>query len=183
MATLDDAKLQLNIPASDTTHDVELSTYVEAANLAVERHTGLTVAPRTISGERHHRRTCALWLNHKPVQSVTSVARVDGSLTWDVADLDVDGEAGLVRVVAGPAFSGLFEVTYEAGYAVEPDHLNLASRIIVQHMWQTQRGAMGSRRVTPAMNDSMQNLSNFGRGYAIPNAALELLGEPIPVVA
>lgn len=183
MASLADAKLQLNIPASNTTHDVELQSYVDAANLAVERHTGLVIAPLTITGERHHRHTACLWLDRKPVQSVTAVARVDGSLTWDVANLDVDTDSGLVRVVSGPVFSGLFTVDYEAGFVTEPDHYNLASRIIVQHLWTTQRGAMGGRDVRSALDDSMQNLSNFGRGYAIPNAALELLGEPIPVVA
>lgn len=184
MITLAEAKLQLNIPASDTTHDVELLAYVGAAIRAVEKHTGQAGDVRTVAGERHQ--TCGsskLWLYHKPVQSVTMLARVDGSLTWDPADLDIDVNSGLLRVVSGPLFRGLVSVTYEAGHVPVPENYNLAARIIVQHLWQTQRGAMGNRRVTTVMNDSMENLVNFGRGYAIPNAALELLGEPIPVVA
>lgn len=184
MITLADAKLQLNIDTLDTSHDVELEAYVAAAIAAVERHTNTVGDVRTVADERHQARgTAKLWLYRKPVQSVTTLARVDGTLTWDVADLDVDVNSGLLRVVSGPLFSGLVSVTYEAGHDPVPANYNLAARIIVQHLWSTQRGAMGNRRVTTVMDDSMANLSNFGRGYAIPNAALELLGEPIPVIA
>lgn len=184
MITLADAKLQLNIDSSNTDHDVELQSFVDAAILAVERYTGLVGATKTISGERHQTpHTSRLWLDRKPVQSLTSVARVDGSLTWTVADLDVDAGTGLIRVVDGPLFSGLIEVTYDAGHTTVPDNLNLATRIVVQHLWSTQRGAMSGGGVRESMDTSMNNLIGAGRGYAIPNAALELLGEPIPVVA
>lgn len=182
MITLDDAKLQLNIPALNATHDVELMAYVAAAVAAVERHTGTLGAVRTVSGERHVACGVRLRLHSRPVQSVTSLARVDASRAWDVADLDVDVPSGVLRVIAGPRLSGLVEVTYEAGHAEVPDNYQLAARIIVQHLWQTQRGAMAARSARSVMDDSMANLVNFGRGYAIPNAALELLGEPIPVL-
>lgn len=186
MLTLQEAKLQLNIPATNTTHDVELETFVQAAILTTELHGGLLGDLRTIAGERHA--AChwsRLWLFSKPVQSVTSVARVDGSLTWNVADLDVDVDSGLLRVVNGPLFSGLLSVTYEAGHPVGqiPERLNLAARIILQHLWQTQRGAMGQQGGRSVLNESVENWTSQGRGYAIPNAALELLGEPVPVVA
>lgn len=185
MITLAEAKLQLNIDASNTAHDVELQAFVGAAIRAVELHTGKVGDVRTITGERHHVcGTAKLWLHQKPVQSVTSVARVDATLTWDVDDLDVDVDSGLLRVLRGPLLSGLLSVTYQAGHAEVPANWNLAGRIIVQHLWQTQRGTMGARRPTAVMNDTTQNMVNLGgRGYAIPNAALELLGEPAPVVA
>ena len=184
MITLDEAKLQLNIPAPNTTHDVELQAFVDGAIRAVELHTGELATVRTVTGERHVTcYTARLRLHHKPVQSVTTIARVDASLTWDVADLDLDADSGVVRVISGPLLSGLIAATYEAGYVNAPDNYNLAARIIVQHLWQTQRGAMGGRLARSGMDDSLDNLVNFGRGYAIPNAALELLGEPMPVVA
>lgn len=180
MLTLADAKLQLNITVPD--YDAELQAFVDAAILAVERYTGLAGDVRTVTDERHQVNSSKLWLHNKPVQSVTSVARVDGSLTWDVTDLDVDTPSGLVRVVDGPRFSGLIQVTYSAGFTAVPENLNLAARIVVQHLWTTQRGAMGGGP-REALETSMNNLVGAGRGYAIPNAALELLGEPIPVVA
>lgn len=186
MLTLQEAKLQLNIPTANTTHDVELETYVQAAILVAEYHGGLLGELRTIAGERHV--TChwsQLRLFNKPVQSATSVARVDGSLTWDVANLDVDIDSGLLRVVSGPLFSGLLSVAYEAGHPAGqvPQRLNLAARIILQHLWQTQRGAMTQQGVRSVLDETVDNWTSQGRGYAIPNAALELLGEPIPVVA
>lgn len=185
MITLADAKLQLNIDASNTTHDAELTAYVGAAIRAVEKHTGQVGTLRAVAGERHQVcRTARLRLHQYPVASVITVARVDTTLTWDVADLDVDVDSGLLRVLSGPLFHGLLAVAYQAGSADVPENHSLAARIIVQHLWQTQRGAMASRGVRPALNDSMDNLVNLGgRGYAIPNAALELLGEPVPVVA
>lgn len=184
MLTLAEAKLQLNISPSDTTHDVELQAFVDAAIIAVEKYTGLTGDVQAVTDERHQvPHTSKLWLFHKPVQSVTIVERVDGSLAWDVANIDVDVQSGLLRVVAGPLFSGLLTVDYQAGHTIVPGNLNLAARIIVQHLWETQRGAMGGRDVRSVMDDSFENQFSGGRGYAIPIAALELLGEPIPVVA
>lgn len=185
MITLDEAKLQLNIAVSNTEHDTELQAFVDAAITAVERYTGLVGLTRTISGERHQTpHTSKLWLLRKPVQLVMSVERVDGSQTWDVANIDVDADTGLLRVVDGPMFSGLLQITYEAGHMDVPDNLNLATRVVVQHLWSTQRGAMGRGiRDRSALDTSFDNLNAAGRGYAIPNAALELLGEPIPVVA
>lgn len=186
MLTLQDAKLQLNIPAANTTHDVELETFVQAAILVAEFHGGLLGDLRTIASERH---VACHWsqlrLFNKPVQSVSSIARVDGSLTWNVADLDVDVDSGVLRVVSGPLFSGLLAIDYEGGHPAGqvPERLNLAARIILQHLWQTQRGAMGQQGGRSVLNESVENWTSHGRGYAIPNAALELLGEPIPVVA
>lgn len=183
MITLEEAKLQLNIPSSNTTHDVELQAFVDAAIETVGRFTGRAGLVRTVTGERHHvGHAWKLWLFQRPVQSVTSVARVDGTRTWNVADLDVDIDSGLLRVVDGPAFSGLLQIDYEAGYVNVPDRFNLAARIIVQHLWQTQRGAVAGGDVRPIMEGSFDNRLNLGRGYAIPNAALELLGEPEPVL-
>lgn len=183
MLTLTEAKLQLNIDEADTSHDVELQVYVDAAVKVVERHTGLVGDLRTIANERHDEPpTARLWLHHRPVRSVASVQRVDGSMSWDPANLDVDEDEGALLVVSGPLFSGLLEVTYEAGHVEVPKEFNLAARIIVQHLWQTQRGAWAGRGVRTVLEDSFENLVGGGRGYAIPNAALELLGEPAPVV-
>lgn len=184
MITLSEAKLQLNFPADDDgSQDEEVQAYVDAAGGVVERHTGEVGAVRTITGERRAvGDSWRLWLHNKPVQSLTSIARVDGSQTWNVADLDVETDAGLIRVVDGPLLSGLLEITYEAGHVNVPPNFNLAARIIVQHLWQTQRGTMGLGDVRSTMEASF-NDTTVRRGYAIPNAALELLGESTPVVA
>lgn len=183
MITLTEAKLQLNIPESNTTHDGELQSYVDAVSDAVERYTGRVGEVRTITGERHATRdTYRLWLHHSPVQSLTSIARVDGSLTWNATDLDVDTDSGVIRVLSGSLLSGLLEVTYEAGHETVPANYSLAARIILQHLWRTQRG-VGVATFTGTGETTTMESGEGGMGFAVPRRAIELLGFPTPVVA
>jgi hypothetical protein len=85
-----------------------------------------------------------------------------------------------VTATAGLALTGRVMVTYVAGLTEVPANYGLASRIIVQHLWQTQRGSAGSPGVggleTPGAG-------SYSYGYAIPNRAIELLGPQSPLVA
>lgn len=174
LLTLVDAKLQLNIDAADTSLDTELQAYVDAAVSVVERHVGEAVDVRAFTEQRVGGVRWSLVLSWPPVVSLTSVTSLDGTRTWDVTDLHV-GSAGVARVLSGDPFDGDLEVVYQAGYSTPPANYNLAGRIIVQHLWQTQRGGTGPR--VGGLDDSFQNAVGGGRGYAIPNAAVELLGE------
>lgn len=174
--TLDQAKAQLNIAATDTDHDDELQTYVAAAGDAVRGHTGHTVETATTTEYRTVRCADTLVLRTSPVASLTSVASVDGSVTWDVvADLELDSPAGIVTVLSGPLLSGRLKLVYEAGYATVPESYQLAALIIVQHLYETQRGTQGRRRGSVADEPYDPRY-----GYSIPRRALELLGAPMP---
>lgn len=183
MLTVTEAKLQLNIDSKDTSLDAELTDYVNAAVAVVERHLNKVITPVTVVDERH-RAEGWLRLMKVPVIELVAVTAVDGSQSWDVAGLDVDAGVGLVRPVTTPPITGLVEVDYRAGFENSvPANYDLASRIVLQHLWETQRGRFGAPLVG-GMEDSLGNLSGgVGRGYAIPNAALELLGHPAPGVA
>lgn len=183
MITLAEAKEQLNIDASDNSHDAEIQRLINAAVRVVEHHTGEVTDQRTIT-ERHS--ACVqyrLGLFRRPVISLTSVARVDGTQTWIAADLDPDPETGVLRVLRGPSLDGLLTITYEAGYSPTdmPANYKEAAEVIVQHQWGNQRGTAGPR--IGGQDDSMNVRVGAGVGYAIPNYALELLGDPPPVVA
>ncbi|MGH3439673.1 MAG: hypothetical protein ACRDRN_24865, partial [Sciscionella sp.] len=117
-------------------------------------------------------------LNNVPVLSLTSVTRIDGSITWDLASLHVNQKSGQVTLLSGAPVSGLVAVTYQAGYTVVPPNFQLAARIIVQHLWMTQRGDKGATRAG-GMGTSVVP----GIGFAIPNRALELLGTGLPGIA
>jgi hypothetical protein len=56
-------------------------------------------------------------------------------------------------------------------------NVRLASKIIIQHLWETQRGTMGVQ----LGGDSDNYVA--GRGFAIPRRAIELLGPQLPGVA
>lgn len=181
MITLADAKLQLNIPMSDTTYDAEIQGYVDGVTAIIERHTGLVMDVTSIA-ERHRLRLArSFMLNKTPVVELTSVERVDGSATWNVDDLDVDPVTGVVDVMSGPCITGRVEVTYDAGFDVIPSDYKLAAKIIVQSLYGTQRGTAGVP--TGGMGDTLDAPGEAGRArYAIPDAALALLGASPPVV-
>jgi hypothetical protein len=171
IVSLQDVKEQLNMVAGAS--DAELRTYLEAATGVVERHLGQAVVRRQRTEEHNVRG--ALILNWSPVVALVSVARVDGSHTWDVSELHVSS-AGVVTSLGGSSLVGLVSATYVAGMGIVPGEYGLAGRIIVQHLWETQRGSKGAVR-PGGMSDSM---APAGRGYAIPNRALELLGSGMP---
>jgi hypothetical protein len=118
-------------------------------------------------------------LRSTPVISVTSIATVDGSQSWTVSPstMYVDSASGMVQVLSGPPVRGPLLVTYQAGYAAVPANIRLAALIIIQHLWGTQRGAMGVQ----LGGDSDNWMA--GRGFAIPRRAIELLGPQLPGVA
>ena len=179
IVSLADARAQLNFGTSETADDDELRGFIGAATGAVERALGRVVVRRsftdrfTINGS-----ATELLLRNVPVLSVTSVALVGGGMSWDPANLYVDGESGLVAVASGPAFAGVLDFTYQAGEVVIPDNYRLAALIILQHLWETQRGAMGVQ-----LGGGDVDMALVSRGFAIPRRALELLDTQLPGVA
>ncbi len=55
----------------------------------------------------------------------------------------------------------------------------LAALFIVAHLWESQRAAVAGPQ-GPFGEDEL--LRPAGQGYAIPHRALQLLGEPAPMV-
>lgn len=163
--TLQQAKLQLNITSA--THDTEIEDYVSAATAMVEDAVG-PVVPRDIIEVQHGGRLLVL---HRPpvIDLLTLVPVLIGGVSYTPADLDVDADTGIVRRLDGGGFVGPLRVTYEAGRDPVPGNMNLATRIIVGHLWVTQRGAGN-----PGMR-SEDELVPSGLGYAVPRRAMELL--------
>lgn len=166
--TLQDVKDQLNI--SDSADDAELQSYLEAAQAVVEAHVGtfagtsVTETVRTF-GPR-------VMLNRLPVQSVTSlIATPPGTTAYATTDLFVDSATGIVRLANGGSLRGEWIATYTAGMVDVPTDVSLATLMIVQHLWETQRGPSAPAGALPAEAD----LQPVGVGYLIPRRALELL--------
>lgn len=177
IVSLADAKHQLNIDASDTSDDVELRGFITGASLAVERELGTIVARRTFT-ERRTANGGRLLLSNVPVLSLTTAASPDGSTTWPVEDLDFDAATGLVAAASSTPLSADVDMTYTAGLRIVPEDYQLATLIVIQHLWETQRGTMGA---VPGGGQEPEYMS--GRGFALPRRALELLGTTIPGIA
>lgn len=178
IVSLADARAQLNMRTTETGDDDELRGFIGAATGAVERALGRRVVRRSFTDRFEvGRATAELLLRNVPVLSLTSVVSADGATTWSTGNLRVDGETGLVTVVSGAALTGAVDVTYQAGDTVIREDYRLAALIIVQHLWETQRGTMGVQ----LGGDNEPYMP--GRGFAIPRRALELLDTQLPGVA
>lgn len=175
LLTLAEAKAQLDIDT--TTNDTELQAYIDALTPVIERFTG-PVENRSVT-ETVSGRGKMLALTQVPAVSLTSIAPVlNGGLAIDVANLALDGDAGIIRRLDGGTFyGGPWIFVYEAGRGSVPPTINLAARILLQHLWRTQYGAA---RGGSGADDYNVNEPVAGWGYAVPNRVLQLL-EPYKV--
>lgn len=174
------AEARATLRLTSTTQDEELRVFMEGVTEVIERHLDETIVPREFIEDYEYvqpsRWGNSISLRHTPVLSITSIVSVSNLFTWNAVDFHVDKITGLITSL--PSTWGLFgdvTITYMAGRAVIPANIQQAAKIIIQHAWQTRRGAAGSP-APGGMNDSMHVSGRLGWGYAIPNAALEWLG-------
>jgi hypothetical protein len=174
--SLQDAKDTLNIKQTTTADDNEIQGMIDSIETDLEAITGGPLVNRTITERVEVTQSyTALCLRKRPVVSVTSVTDVSFGLVLSIADLDVDTNAGIVRrKLLLPFFSRgpYYTVVYVAGWGtVMPAAFNQAARIIIKHMWETQRGPQQRRYG----NAEPEEIMLPGMSYAIPNRALEKL--------
>ncbi|MCT9932448.1 phage gp6-like head-tail connector protein [Planotetraspora sp. A-T 1434] len=173
--SLAEAKAQLNIASTDTTDDEEISGFIRSVTAICERYAGAIVRRTHVE---KHRGGYGIALAWAPVLSLTSVAAVEtGGVDQEVADLDLDGPTGIVQRKDGRYMRGPFRVSYVAGRTEVPPDIRQAALIILQHVWDTQRGQMGTVR-----GRSSEEPWDPRKGFSIPRRALELLGDPMPLV-
>ena len=171
--SLRDAKKHLNMSLTLTTNDDELRTHINSATKVVEYYVG-PVAIRSVT--QVVRGGASVVLSRTPVISLTSVTAVyAGGPIYNVDDLDLDGETGIVRHLLGVPLVGPLRWVYKVGRTVVDANWQLSARIIVKHLWETQRG--GSRR--PGMggqsDDIVEQQLVSVMGFAVPRRAVELL--------
>lgn len=169
-------KQQLNLVGLDTDDDEELRGFITGASLAVERQLGTIVARRTFTERCTADAYGQILLSNVPLLAVTSAHSADGTATWAAGDLDWDPASGIVTGV--PALRGTVDVVFTAGLRIVPEDYQLATLIVIQHLWETQRGRTGA---VPGGSDEPEYFT--GRGFALPRRALELLDTPLPGVA
>lgn len=174
LCSLAEVKLQLNI--TDTTFDTELQAYIDGVKAPIEQLVG-PVEQRTVT-ERHWNGP-ALALRQRPVISVTSIVPLftDGTAV-NVTDTTTDLKSGIVVYKDGSCFTGgPWDVTYQAGYTTVPANVNLAARITVQHVWETQRG------LAAGAADQEEVAYIYVTKESLPRRATELLHKRMPGIA
>lgn len=174
LLTLEQAKAQLDITTD--TSDVELQAYVDGVTAAIEAHVG-PVENRDVV-ETHDLPAAGarvVVLRETPAVELLSVLPVlTGGTPYSVAALDLDPSTGTVRRLDGGRLYGPARFTYTAGRGEVPPTLNLAGRIMVQHLWRTQYGSSGGMP-SGAGDDASVSEPIAGWGYAIPFRVLQLL--------
>ncbi|MEU2233159.1 hypothetical protein [Streptomyces vietnamensis] len=170
LLTLAEAKAQLDI--STTNHDEELTAYINALTPIIERYIG-PVENRAVT-EVVDSKGLALAVTQVPAASLTSITPVlAGGLALGVGDVVLDGAAGVIRRIDGSFFGGgPWEVVYTAGRGEIHPTINVAARILLQHLWRTQYGAA---RGNSGSDDFDVNEPVAGWGYAVPNRVLQML--------
>lgn len=175
--SLRDAKLHLNMSLDRTTDDEELRNIIEAVTAVVERHRSEVIARRTVVESDVMGCGSRMVLQHRPVLSVTSIVDEDGT-SYTVGDWTLDGTNGTLTKTTASLTYKRFTVTYVAGYQQIPAHYILAAKIILHHLWQTQR--VQSVGAAPTFGGQSrrdeQIVTPSGLGFAIPHRAIELLG-------
>lgn len=169
-----DAKKHLNIPASSTDDDEEIRDWNGATAMVVEHFVG-PVARRTVI-ERHQFAVAQMRvLRQIPALALTSIVPVlNSGVSYDPDDLDLDPDTGAVQRKDGGLLAGPLRFTYTVGRTLIAPNIAQAGRIILQHLWRTQRGSARGP-VIAGSDDYSVTEPIVGIGYAIPNRALELL--------
>lgn len=177
IVSLQEMRAHLNIETPDPAEDVELARMIEAADGAIEAFLGTVVAPRSVT-ERHIMPPSGMvCLRALPVIEVTALTSLDGATSFAADRVDLDGDIGVLRAGSSGVL-GDFLVTFVAGMVDPPARYALAEMVIAAHMWETQRVRTMAQGFTYGGDDQFQG--QFGRGYSLPNRAIELLGARTP---
>ncbi|WP_225080447.1 hypothetical protein [Streptomyces sp. CoT10] len=173
--SLADAREHLNYKGSSgTSDDDEIRFWINATTSAVEYFTGPVVV-RQVTEDHHVGVVRALALRRPPVLTVTAVEPLlDGGPSYPPDWLNVDGPAGIVTRRDGGLLYGPLRVSYTAGRLLIADNITAAARLILQHLWRTQRpGRSGA--LAGSSDDYSVTEPISGLGYAIPNRAVQML--------
>jgi hypothetical protein len=174
--TLDEARQALNYDPDDISDDAELQLYVDAITGVVEDYKAETIEPTFVTEELELPGLRKFYLSTGPVISLSAITALDAwSFVPDVSTLHVTKETGRVRV--GPSGfppRGFVAITYQAGYSPIPLRYKRGALVILQHVWETQRGTSLTATLGIVGPEERGATSTF----SIPRKALEWLGPP-----
>jgi len=150
--TLAEAKKQLELASSDTTHDEHLSSLIQSAREEWENDTEMICCTQTLQ-IKVDRMFDEFKLPHKPVQSVTSLVYFDSnnaSTTLPTTIWDFDQARKVIRLKYNQLFPtwtpryDAWTITYVCGYsddgALVPAIAKQAMLLLVGYYFDANRG-------------------------------------------
>lgn len=93
-------------------------------------------------------------------------------IEWPITQLYVDPRRGVVTHTSGlPFFYAAYVWQYVAGRLVIPAGIYEAAKIVLEHLFQVERGGVGAADLS--QGESETTVTGFG--FAVPNRALQLI--------
>jgi len=188
IATLAEARAQLQILDTDVSQDTVIQAYLDATVPVIEEKLGKAVDQRTVTEDYDlsdpqlaatysagFRWTNTLYLRTRPVISLTSVTNVNNGFTWTVGNLRVRSTDGRVRVLSGIGLYGYLSIVYVVGMNPVPANYKQAQLITLQDVWESRRGIGNVQSGVMGIGEQI-NLQSID----LPPKALMLLGRPDP---
>lgn len=152
---LDEAKAFLQITSG--TSDEELRVFIAAAAERIEAEVARVLGRRTVV-HTFTKPMGAVTFPGVPILSVTSV--VDGDKTLAATDYILSAQSGVI-VPKGAWESDTLTVTAVCGLVSPPEPVRHSILLLLEHMWQTQRGTMrmgiGGDDWSPSMTFTLPN--------------------------
>lgn len=166
LLSLDDARQHLNL--TGTTNDAELEVYLAAVTDAIEAYIG-PVGRRTVT-ETVYPTSGVLLLSTSPVLSITSITPYAGvALGAGTYSLRPGGFVYPATYAAG-FYAPEYAVVYVAGRAAVPAAVNMAARLVLQRLWETQRGGSVSPQIIGAASADFgveQTAFSYVKSYGV----------------
>lgn len=184
--TLSDVHADLNL--TGTSNDAELQTVVDAATAILENHPAYNVADnvKQTSHTEWYDAADTICLQHYPVASIASVvgwnngtSQAFTAAAWDSGltpayGYAFDAASGLLHLTG--CWSGRVLVTYTSGVTTVPADIRLAALLLVEHLWETQRGTSPGLPVGLDAEVTSGTLGEaYGPSYVLPNRVREAL--------
>ena len=180
IVSLNDAKIHLNIPTSDTSQDEELRSFIDSASDLAESYVGQVLGRRTFTSELYDGGQEFIRIRNPKAISITSVTENGETVSSSNYVLDYTGQR-LYRIGSGTLYAtnsygywtaGMnnVSITYVAGYVSPPMAAKQGVLEILRHLWQTQRGAINVMSRTQS-GDELYSTPT----YSLPRRAMELL--------
>jgi len=181
--SLKEARAQLNQLSTDTVDDEEIRSWLEALTIEIEDYKGQVIARRPVTERISASYASTLYLVHRPIISVTSIATTDGATTWPVtsSDIDIDADAGVIYRLSGSPWHGSLMIELMAGKTSVPANERKAALFELQSLWRAQRGTMGSPLAAGTLLDNPPDPGAMSS--QLSPAARRLLGPRPPMVA
>lgn len=179
IASVDDLKVALRIPAAETALDVELGAIVDQISEEAEWNLDRTLKKTAYTDETHPGSCNAVVLDNCPVDltQTFAVRDFDGVQVWAVSNIDyyIDADDGIVSLLSGAKFfnqPNAVRIDYTAGYdetgsgtAIKlsvPKGLALQSMNLMAATYKERRGAMTAKE----LNDVRETTESVWMQYA-----------------